>query len=109
VEREEVRRVVWRRPLDQDQVRHGASGQQPGMPPLGLKESRNTHPCPIDCVIDEWVGQSGCSAECGGGIRESMRPVPREKNLRIKAMDGEQWLIRPILERLGGGKSARLA
>jgi len=44
-------------------------------PPLTLKESCNTQPCPIDCVVGEWEGWSGCSAECGGGVRERMRPV----------------------------------
>jgi len=44
-------------------------------PPLELKESCNTHPCPIDCVVGEWEGWSGCSAECGGGVRERMRSV----------------------------------
>ena len=24
-------------------------------PPLELKESRNSHPCPVDCVIGEWA------------------------------------------------------
>jgi len=44
-------------------------------PPLTLKESCNTQPCPIDCVVGEWEGWSGCSAQCGGGVRERMRPV----------------------------------
>jgi len=47
-------------------------------PPLTLKESCNTIPCPLDCVVGEWEGWSGCSAECGGGIRERMRPVQVE-------------------------------
>mmetsp|Transcript_145458 Transcript_145458/g.466159 ORF Transcript_145458/g.466159 Transcript_145458/m.466159 type:complete len:877 (+) Transcript_145458:72-2702(+) len=55
---------------------HPNNGMQ--CPPLSLKESCNTHPCPIDCVVGEWEGWSGCSAECGGGIRERMRPVLTE-------------------------------
>jgi len=47
-------------------------------PPLEMKESCNTHPCPIDCQLGDWEGWSGCSAECGGGLRERMRPVLRE-------------------------------
>lgn len=47
-------------------------------PPQVLKESCNTHPCPIDCVVGEWEGWSSCSAECGGGVRERMRPVVTE-------------------------------
>jgi len=47
-------------------------------PPLELKESCNTHHCPIDCVVGEWEGWSGCSAECGGGVRSRMRPVLME-------------------------------
>jgi hypothetical protein len=47
-------------------------------PPLEMKESCNTHPCPIDCNIGDWEGWSGCSAECGGGLRERMRPVLRQ-------------------------------
>merc|ERR1719215_2117036 len=47
-------------------------------PPLELKESCNTHPCPIDCVVGEWEGWSGCSAECGGGVRKRQRSVVTE-------------------------------
>jgi hypothetical protein len=47
-------------------------------PPLEMKESCNTHACPIDCELGDWEGWSGCSAECGGGLRERMRPVVRE-------------------------------
>jgi len=44
-------------------------------PPLEMKESCNTHPCPVDCEVGDWEGWSGCSAECGGGLRERMRPI----------------------------------
>mmetsp|Transcript_36328 Transcript_36328/g.78626 ORF Transcript_36328/g.78626 Transcript_36328/m.78626 type:complete len:861 (-) Transcript_36328:298-2880(-) len=44
-------------------------------PPLTEKESCNMQACPIDCVVGEWEGWSGCSAQCGGGVRERMRPV----------------------------------
>jgi len=47
-------------------------------PPLELKESCDTHPCPIDCAIGEWEGWSTCTANCGGGVRERMRPVLME-------------------------------
>jgi len=47
-------------------------------PPLEIQDTCNTHPCPIDCIVGEWEEWSGCSAECGGGVRERMRPVVRE-------------------------------
>jgi len=44
-------------------------------PPLELQDCCTVHPCPIGCRLGEWEGWSACSAECGGGVRERMRPV----------------------------------
>jgi len=44
-------------------------------PPLQATQSCNEDQCPVDCVLDDWSGWSGCSAECGGGVRSKSREV----------------------------------
>jgi hypothetical protein len=35
----------------------------------------NTQPCPIDCVMSDWVNQGTCSTSCGGGQQQQVRTV----------------------------------
>jgi hypothetical protein len=42
-------------------------------PPLQSREGCNDFPCPQDCVLDEWSEWSGCSKDCGGGIKARSR------------------------------------
>lgn len=44
-------------------------------PPLEGVQRCNEEPCPVSCHLAEWSGWSGCSAMCGGGIRERERGV----------------------------------
>lgn len=39
--------------------------------------SCNTHGCPVDCVVSNWGGWSGCSKPCGGGTKCRTRHVIR--------------------------------
>merc|ERR1719359_1602446 len=43
--------------------------------PLEAETSCNNQPCPVDCKLHAWTGWSKCSAECGGGVRQRLRPV----------------------------------
>merc|ERR1719199_1691172 len=47
-------------------------------PPLAAQKPCNEHKCPIDCRVEDWQGWSGCSAECGGGLKERTRDVEIE-------------------------------
>jgi len=44
-------------------------------PPLASTQSCSEDACPVDCVLDDWSGWSGCSADCGGGVRSKRRAV----------------------------------
>lgn len=44
-------------------------------PPLSAKLPCNDKPCPIDCVVSEWVKWSECSKACGGGTTKRTRKV----------------------------------
>merc|ERR1719189_349612 len=47
-------------------------------PPLTALVKCNEEACPVDCRLNDWEGWSGCSAECGGGVRERSRTVQLE-------------------------------
>lgn len=47
-------------------------------PPLIMFKKCNEMKCPVDCVVGDWSGWSGCSAKCGGGVMERMRFVKVE-------------------------------
>jgi len=49
--------------------------QGAGCPPLEMERGCNDNECPADCELGDWSGWSACSAECGGGVMEQMRPV----------------------------------
>jgi len=57
------------------QVITAPSGGGMVCPPLLMKQSCNEDPCPVDCVLEEWSGWSGCSADCGGGVMEKTRMI----------------------------------
>jgi len=57
------------------QVITAPSGGGMVCPPLSMKQSCNEDPCPVDCVVEEWSGWSGCSADCGGGVMEKTRMI----------------------------------
>lgn len=42
---------------------------------LEKTEPCNTHPCPVDCVLSEWIKDATCSAECGKGTLKLTRKV----------------------------------
>jgi Spondin-like TSP1 domain/Thrombospondin type 1 domain len=44
---------------------------------LADEESCNGHPCPVDCVV-VWSNFSLCSAQCGGGTRQSLASVKQQ-------------------------------
>lgn len=44
-------------------------------PPLEKVIPCSEQPCPVDCEVGDWSGWSQCSAECGGGVEEMIRPV----------------------------------
>jgi len=44
-------------------------------PALSKTESCNEQSCPVDCQVTFWSGWSGCSSECGGGVRSRSRVV----------------------------------
>jgi len=44
-------------------------------PTLKSLQSCNEDACPVDCVLADWSGWSGCSADCGGGVRSKNRAV----------------------------------
>jgi len=44
-------------------------------PPLSATQSCNEDSCPVDCVLEDWTPWSGCSANCGGGVRSKSREV----------------------------------
>lgn len=44
-------------------------------PPLKASQSCNEDACPVDCILDDWSAWSGCSADCGGGVRSKTREV----------------------------------
>jgi len=44
-------------------------------PSLKATQSCSEDTCPVDCVLGDWSGWSGCSADCGGGVRSKSRPV----------------------------------
>merc|ERR1719183_2276750 len=46
-------------------------------PPLKATRACNDFTCPIDCILEDWTGWSGCSAECGGGIKQRVRGIIR--------------------------------
>lgn len=43
--------------------------------PLKMEKPCNENHCPVDCELTDWSGWSGCSAECGGGVKERTRDV----------------------------------
>lgn len=45
--------------------------------PLEAVKTCNSMPCPVDCHLGPWNGWSKCSAACGGGVRQRLRPVKR--------------------------------
>jgi hypothetical protein len=48
-------------------------------PELTQSKDCNTHACPVDCVVSEWIDWSGgCSKSCGGGIQTQTRTVVQE-------------------------------
>jgi uncharacterized protein YegL len=50
-----------------------------GCPVLYGQEQCNQQKCPIDCILNDWSGWSGCTAECGGGVQQrstTMRVEP---------------------------------
>eukprot|EP00928_Gymnodinium_smaydae_P045599 TRINITY_DN30377_c0_g1_i1.p1 TRINITY_DN30377_c0_g1~~TRINITY_DN30377_c0_g1_i1.p1 ORF type:complete len:909 (+),score=203.75 TRINITY_DN30377_c0_g1_i1:75-2801(+) len=51
-------------------------------PALSKTQSCASERCPIDCRLGDWEGWSGCSAECGGGIRTRQRPILQEMKYR---------------------------
>merc|ERR1719331_2579723 len=60
-------------------------------PPLLEKVACNTQPCPIDCVMGEWSGYSGCSAACGGGVKSRSRnPLTEAENGGLSCEDGSE-------------------
>lgn len=42
-------------------------------PLLSKVESCNMHPCPINCIVEEWSPWGSCSAACGGGMSQRSR------------------------------------
>jgi len=44
-------------------------------PPLSKVTPCKTEVCPVDCVVGDWSEWSQCSAKCGGGVKEKVRPV----------------------------------
>jgi len=54
-----------------------SSGGGAQCPPLQMRVACNTQHCPIDCVMDDWSGWSGCSKDCGGGIMTRSRVEER--------------------------------
>merc|ERR1719414_7728 len=52
-----------------------AAGGGSGCPALKMMRGCNQHPCPINCKVSSWSRFSGCSAECGGGVRQRMRKI----------------------------------
>jgi hypothetical protein len=60
-------------------------------PPMLEKVACNTQPCPIDCVMGEWSGYSGCSAACGGGVKSrSRQPLTEAENGGLPCEDGSE-------------------
>merc|ERR1719387_2271026 len=60
-------------------------------PPLLEKVACNTQACPIDCVMGEWSGYSGCSAACGGGVKSRSRiPMTEAENGGLPCEDGSE-------------------
>jgi hypothetical protein len=60
-------------------------------PPLLEKVACNTQACPIDCVMGEWSGFSGCSAACGGGVKSRSRnPLTEAENGGLPCEDGSE-------------------
>merc|ERR1719409_1231401 len=46
-------------------------------PPLAGTRVCNDFTCPVDCIMEDWTGWSGCSAECGGGVKQRVRGIAR--------------------------------
>jgi hypothetical protein len=44
------------------------------------KPCENTAPCPVDCVVSDWLYPSECSTQCGPGTRFRWREVTQEPN-----------------------------
>merc|ERR1719265_1473794 len=65
-------------------------------PPLEERESCSNVPCPVNCVAGEWQEWSGCTADCGGGIRERSR-----LELVPAAHGGEPCSLEHIVETCG--------
>ena len=40
---------------------------------LMKQEPCNTWPCPVDCVVSDWVTDGDCSVSCGGGLQVRLR------------------------------------
>jgi len=53
-------------------------------PPLQMEQECQTQPCPIDCVMDDWSGWSGCSKDCGGGVMSRSRNIEVEPDFKGK-------------------------
>jgi len=47
-------------------------------PPLAMIRSCGEVDCPVDCVLGEWSGWSGCTKDCGGGSQSRTRQMLTE-------------------------------
>jgi len=47
----------------------------PICPPLVRNATCHGPPCPVDCVLSEWVNDGPCSASCGQGVQNQTRVV----------------------------------
>lgn len=41
--------------------------------PTFMLQTCNPDSCPVDCELYDWSGWSGCSADCGGGVKQRNR------------------------------------
>jgi hypothetical protein len=44
------------------------------------KPCENTEPCPVDCVVSDWLYPSACSTQCGPGTRFRWKEVIQQPN-----------------------------
>jgi len=62
--------------LDRSILTHPVGGSK--CPLLVAQKPCNEQKCPIDCRLEDWEGWSGCTAKCGGGLRERSRMISVE-------------------------------